>query len=297
MDKLFGEEKKDAAEEAGKVDEKGGGNEDDENHIEEELVDLPLEITALIGGDRVFESEEELEGVLAEAGVGDIHVVLVDGKPRLVMPSDQHNTFTSAYVADFMLKWGPNGWGFCSGTHKIHLSSGRSRDPDISYWGYPRCSKNPETKFLEPKNLEKGAIPDVVIQFSWKNKTSYEEDAIDDMMNLGLEEDCGHPSTVRPRLGYLVKARFSKKRKLPGAINKGSETQDLEGLDIYRLTHGSTIKDAHATSNPSAEYQRYVSGGPEIFITIAPQDLGISGVWALLYVANTGSRHLIYIKK
>uniref|UniRef100_A0A7S3L9A7 Uncharacterized protein n=1 Tax=Amphora coffeiformis TaxID=265554 RepID=A0A7S3L9A7_9STRA len=101
------------------------------------------------------------------------------------------------------------------------------------------------------------------------------------MMNLGLEKDCGAPSTIRPRLGYLIKVRFSKKRKLPGAV-KGYETQDVEGLDVYRLTHGSTIKNAHDTNNPNAEYQSYVPGGPEIFITIAPQDLGITGVWALL---------------
>jgi len=65
------------------------------------LVDLPPEITTLVGGDRVYESEEALQKALEEAGVGDLRVVLVDGKSRLVRPSDQHNAFTSAYDKDF----------------------------------------------------------------------------------------------------------------------------------------------------------------------------------------------------
>ena len=122
-------------------------------------------------------------------------------------------------------------------------------------------------------------IPDVVIQFCWKNPRSYEEEAIDDMMNRGLEQQKGTPSTDRPRLGYLIKVRFSKKRTLPNAI-KGSKTQDMEGLDIYRLAHGTTIADARDPNNPSADHWRYVAGGPDVYITIKPQDLGITGVWA-----------------
>ena len=279
MDLSLEEEKKDGTEEARIIDEKFGGN-DSEDECEE-LVDLPPEITKLIGGDRVYESDEALQEALNEAGVGDLRVVLVDGKPRLVMPSDQHNAFTSAYVQNFSFQWGKNRWGVSSGTHKIHLPNGRSRDPDISYWGYPRCRKDPSTGVLEPINLGLGPIPDVVIQFSWQNKKAYEESAIDDMMNRGLEHDHGAPSATCPALGYLIKARFSKKRTLPSAI-KGSKTQDMEGLDIYRLSHGTTIADACDPNNPNAEHWRYVAGGPEVFITIKPQDLGITGFWAVL---------------
>lgn len=200
-------------------------------------------------------------------------------------PSDQHNTFTTEYVIN-NIDWCKSSisgrWGCSSGTHKFHLSNAKSRRPDISFWGYPRCSKKPGTGILTPTNLGKGPIPDVVIQFSWKNKKSYKEDAIDDMMNLGLEHDHGAPSTVRPRLGYLIKVRFSRKQKLPASV-KDSETKTRYiGLDIFRLTHGTTIRDAQVANNPNANHWRYVPGGTEIFITFSPQDLGITGFWALL---------------
>jgi hypothetical protein len=54
-----------------------------------------------------------------------------------------------------------------------------------------------------------------------------------------------------------------------------SKTQDVEGLDIYRLSHGTTLADARDGNNPNASYWRYEHGGPEHFITIAPGDLGI----------------------
>jgi hypothetical protein len=75
--------------------------------------------------------------------------------------------------------------------------------------------------------------------------------------------------------------RLSKKRPLAGAI-KGNRTQDIEGLDIYRLRHGTTIADAHNVNNPDAKMWHYTPGDPEIFIVIAPQDLGITGSMAWL---------------
>jgi hypothetical protein len=82
-------------------------------------------------------------------------------------------------------------------------------------------------------------------------------------------------------LGYLIKVKFSRKRRLEGAI-KGSETQDMVGLDIYRLPHGTTIADARDPNNPNASHWYYVPGGPECLITITPGDLGITGFWALV---------------
>jgi hypothetical protein len=73
----------------------------------------------------------------------------------------------------------------------------------------------------------------------------------------------------------LIKVRFSRKRKF-----EGSEIQDIEGLDIYRLPHGTTIADAHNVNNTDAELWHYTPGGPERFIVIAPQDLGITGIMA-----------------
>jgi hypothetical protein len=269
MYRLPGEEKKEAKEETEGIDEEGSAAEEE---VVEELEDLPAEIAHQLRG-RSFESEEALLAALVELGVGDLPAVLIEGKPRLVMPSDQHNKFTSKYVVNFTKTKGK--WGFCSGTHKIYISTGGSRYPDLSFWGYPRCKPSLE----EP--MEEGSIPDAVIQFSWQNKLLYEEDAIDDIMNKGLKEDHGTASTIHPVLGYLIKVRFSKKRALPGAI-KGSKTQDMEGLDIYRLQHGTTVADARDPNNPNAEHWRYAQGGQEVCITITPQHLGITGFWALL---------------
>lgn len=284
MPLLAEEEKKDAAEAPGRMGRIGevvGDEKDIDSDEEEELVDLPPEVAKALG-EKVFQSEEELVEALETAGFGDLPVLLVNGNPRLKMPSDQHNTFTTQYAIHFVdfCKSGTTGrWGCCSGTHKIHLPHGKSRHPDLSYWGYPRCSANDDGP-LFPAN--RGSIPDVIIQFSWKNTRGYEEDAIDDMMNNGLEKDHGPLSMTHPRVGYLIKVKFSKKRTLAGAI-KGSRTQDLAGLRIFRLKHGTTINDAESGSSPDAEAWDYFPGGPERFIVISPQDLGISGMWALLF--------------
>ena len=252
------------------------GNEDDETEVEE-LGDLPPEIAQKIGKDRCFKSEEELESALVEAGVGDLRVVLINGKPRLIMPSDQHNQFTGQTNLDFQNRWAKNRWGASVATHKIYLQDGKSRDPDLSFWGYPRCVRDSRGNL----NPIFGSVPDVIIQFSWKNKADYEVNAINDMMNQALEKDHGDLSTTRPTLGYLIKVRFSRKRKLPGA-RKGSQTQDMVGLDIYRLAHGTTVDDARDSTNPRAQHWQFAPGGHEVFITITPQELGITGGWAWL---------------
>ena len=109
----------------------------------------------------------------------------------------------------------------------------------------------------------------------------YEETALNDMMNLGLENEKGILSANRPRLGYLTKVRFSKKRTLQGAT-KGKKTQDMEGLDIYRLPHGTTLADARNSNNSNAEFLQYTPNGEEVVIVIKPADLGISGPLAVL---------------
>jgi hypothetical protein len=189
--------------------------------------------------------------------------MLLDGKPRLISPSDEHNSFTSMQVSSFIHFSCKKGtWGFCSGRHNIYLANGGYRYPDISYWGYPRC--NNHRRIRAPP---RGAIPDVVIQFSWRNTFKYERQAIEDMMNQGLEHEGGPLSTDLPRLGYLIMMRFSRNGKLL--------TQDLVGLDIYRLPHGTTIKQALDPSNPSAQHWHYKPGDPEVLISIRREDMGI----------------------
>lgn len=277
MSLQIGEEKKEATC-TGREGDCNWANEDtsDEEDEIEELGDLPQSIVERIGTS--FESEEALIAALVEAGVGDLPVILLDGKPRLVIPSDQHNAFTSRYDKKFSL-FAKNRWGTSTATHKIHLSNGTSRDPDLSYWGYPQCRRDSEG-LLEPIGIAKGAVPDVIIQFSWRNKAEYEENAIDDMMNRALTRDDGD-ATTRPNVGYLIKVRFSRKRTLQG-VRKGSRTQDVEGLDIYRLPHGTTMAHARDPNNTKASHWRYDPNGPKCFITITPGDLGITGVWAFL---------------
>ena len=251
-------------------------SEDEDEDEDEELSDLPLEITKLLGKDK-FESEEELQKALNVACVGDLRVVLVDGKPRQVMPGEQHHQFTLELVGGFNI-WARNKWGHSAGTYKIFLRNGRSHEPDISYWGYPLCKKNPETGLVRPVDAQ---IPDVVIQFSWKNQLDYEVNAIDDMMNQGLESSGEGPSMIRPRLGYLIKVRFSRihKKRTPAGVIR---TQDMVGLDIYRLPYGTTVADARGANKHNAEHWCYVPGGPDVLITIKPEHLGITGLWAVL---------------
>lgn len=89
-------------------DDSAVGDESDEEQAEEELVDLPMGIQEQLieGEDREFRSEEELFRALVDA-----RVVLVDGKARLVTPSDQHNVFTSACVANFHHRRNSEIWG------------------------------------------------------------------------------------------------------------------------------------------------------------------------------------------
>ena len=119
-----------------------------------------------------------------------------------------------------------------------------------------------------------GAVPDVVIQFSWKNKRGYEEEAINDMMNKAVEIERGQPSLTCPRVGYLIKVRFQKKRTLANA-SKGSKTQDMGGLDVYRLPRGTTIDDAINGTNGASKFT-YTPGGQDHIIDITPADLGFT---------------------
>jgi hypothetical protein len=204
--------KESCVEKAEEIGEKLGDGDDYESEEEdEEVVDLPSELALQL--DSTYASEEALQSALDNAGIGDLPIILVKGKPRLIMPSDQHNSFTSKYVGNFVFKWG--NWGSASGTHKIHLPNGKSCDPDLRYWGYPRCNRSKVGVWVP---TVRGSVPDVVIQFSCKNKQSYEDEKIDDMMNRSLEVDGDPLSTIRPTVGYLIKAKFSKKRTLEGAI-------------------------------------------------------------------------------
>jgi hypothetical protein len=162
---------------------------------------------------------------------------------------------------------GRNELGFCSGTHKVRLSNGHSCFPDISYWGASHCRWDTKTK--TPRLINVSALPDVVIQFSWQNSFEYKKQAIEDMLSKGLECEGGPLSKDRPRLGYLIKVRFSDKLKMAGL-----GAPDLVGLDVYRLPHGTTVKQALDPNDSSAEYMCYECGGPDVLVSIRAKDLG-----------------------
>lgn len=273
MDLHFDEEKKECCITGEAVEELALAKEDDEDG---ELLKLPDELMPSLSGKREYTTEQELQDALVVAGLADLPIILVGGRALLKMPSDQHNKFTTKYVQNFF-RWSKNSWGMCTGTHKIHMPANKSWDPDISYWGYPRCVK--EDGDLVPADF--GSVPDVVVQFSWKNKKWYEEKAIDDMMTKSLEKDHGTRNNSLPRLGYLIKVRFKKKRRLVSAV-KGEYTQDMEGLDIYRLESNTTLADAYDAPNGRARTWSYTPGDEESYIEIGPQDLGITGFQAWL---------------
>lgn len=267
-----GEEKKDDSVESPKTD-------DEEVQVdteEDEVVSLSSQLREIFGS-RTFHSEEELYGFMEKEGVGDARVILIKGKPRQIMPTDQHNKFTSNEVYRFARLHGA--WGYVTATHNVHLYNNSHREPDLSFFGYPRCVRDREEGTWKP--YDDGAVPDVIIQFSWKNKKGYEEEAINDMMNFAREKERGSQSSELPRVGYLIKVRFSKKRPLPKAV-KGSKTQDLEGLDVYRLPKGTRIEDADKGVNGASKWTYFPTGGDRE-IKILPHDLGITGFWAFLW--------------
>jgi hypothetical protein len=77
-------------------------------------------------------------------------------------------------------------------------------------------------------------------------------------------------------VGYLIKARFSKRRKRDKGTIGRRRTRDLVGLDIYRLAHGTTVADALDPANERAEFAQYTRGGKDVDVVITPEDLGIA---------------------
>ena len=234
-----------------------------------ELVSLPEEIAHLFKGEH-FADEEQLHSFMDQKGIADFRLLLVDGKVRLRMASDQHNKFTGQFCSGFTRRHGE--FGFASATHNVHLQSRRRREPDLSLFGISRCVRN---RWGDLVPYDDGAVPDVIIQFSLRNPRGYEEDAIDDMMALALERERGPATSTHPRVGYLIKVRFSKKRPLPNAV-KGTKTRDMLGLDVYKLPHSTTVDDAIHGRRGATKWT-YIPGGVDNEIVIGPQDLGILG--------------------
>ena len=250
---------------------------DEMSDTDDELVELPEEVLRDLGEDRIFESPGDLDDALMEIWYRPF--VWVDGKPRRPLPSRVLSWPLEYYPRDFEYNWSYSKWGYSQFRKLIFLQDARWCYADIAIRGHPRCSYKCShicREFrIKPSNWSFSPIPDAVVQFVWKKRRAYKIQAINDMMNRGLEVERGQPSKNLPRVGYLIEARFSKKRKRDGR-------RVTKGLDIYRLTHGTTVADACDRNNPNAQHLRYVSGGPEVFITIKAEELGITGFGAWL---------------
>ena len=239
--------------------------------------------------DMVFQFEEELEAEVRSRGFGDIPVVLdpSSGKAKVRKPKGPYNEVTSVYAKLFDKKW--SGHASCRNSDtNVFIDpahAGRklyTRIPDLAFGG-PDKTKS-ETKEGEtissPKHLDETpkiyatretketVNPDVVFQFSWANTMSYEERAIDDMMNRAQVHYVPiQQHNDAPKVGYLVKVRRSSKRDARDRVL-------LNQLDIYCLPRGTTLEDAAANWN-GATHESFSPGDLEVLIRVTAQDLDI----------------------
>ena len=265
------------------------GIESDEAESEDysftEELELPTELRGL--KDKEFKFEECLEAELRSRGFPDLPVVLdpKSGKARLRMPTGAHNKVTSLNAKAFDASWDGVASVVNSGNN-VYIQPtqpGRkiyTREPDIAFWGpdktanvtrrgatfsYPLELDNPPKRFANRDQVER-VNPDVVIQLSWKNGDSYEEKAIDDMMNRVYVSTQANNSP--PKLGYLIKIRTKANKRT------ANDRLILRAIDVYRIPRGATKQDA-INNTKGASYSRYKQGGPDVVIQITPYDLGI----------------------
>ena len=130
MNALQSEEKKESEVESKSVAKEE--EEEEENEEDEEVRLLSSELAALFG-DQSFETDASLQEFMHEKGIGDFRIILRHGKPCQVIPTDQHNTFTTDYVSEFASLHGRR-WGCATGTHNVHIGPTNShREPDTGH--------------------------------------------------------------------------------------------------------------------------------------------------------------------
>jgi hypothetical protein len=263
-------------------------DEETEDYGYEKEVELPKELRGL--KDKEFKFEEDLETELRGRGFPDLPVVLdpTSGKARLRMAIGAHNKLTSEYAKLFDKDWSGVA-SVVNSDNNVYIQPTQAsrkiytREPDIAFWGLdktvnitkrrrtisvPRDLDKPPKRHASRDQVEK-VNPDVVIQFSWKNGDSYEEKAIDDMMNRALVAyNPPQANNSPPTLGYLIKIRTKANKRT------ADDRLILRAIDVYRIPNGATKQDAINNTN-GACYSRYVPGGPDVVIQITPRDLGI----------------------
>ena len=250
----------------------------DSQEGDEEVAELPEELASLAR--RKFETEEELQSALDELGCADYRIELSsEGYAYVMAPNICHNLATTVLhnnFVDWQKGWFGRKWGVATSTIGLELSTPtantrrKTRDPDVSLWGFPKCTSDPFDGDLIMTKLPAASFPgatkdrvvdpDVVIQFSWKNTKNYEIAALNDLMNLTGVGNGNSP----PRVGYLIKVRFASDSPV--------------GFDIYKVPRGATVADAESNLN-GAEHWEYIHGQADFVVEIMPSDLGVEGWW------------------
>lgn len=240
--------------------------------------ELPEDLVDILGGaDKVFNSEEELERVLAENQLSDCPIVLDDeGKACLYMPGDDHNIATGHITLRFN-EWADRKKGCALENHNLPLGprrtggppprkrvSRKKRLPDVSFWGQARCTirHNRNGHYLEPQRVNPAfkvpkVHPHVVVQINIGNDEDYEVDTINDIMNRA---DTAQGSA--PNRGILIKSRAAD-------ATNGMQA----GWDVYSIPRGATFQDAVNNTN-QAHHVVYNYGGADVDLVITEADLG-----------------------
>jgi hypothetical protein len=123
--------------------------------------ELPDELVAL--RNRVFQNQDDLLAAIEQLGFDNLFRVILedDGKAYLFVPSDNHDKATSKIVSKFT-NWVAGWKGWASWKHNIALDQNiatvptpkkqrRLREPDICFWGEPKCERDRDNE-LEPRS-------------------------------------------------------------------------------------------------------------------------------------------------
>ncbi|KAL7560561.1 hypothetical protein ACA910_001428 [Epithemia clementina (nom. ined.)] len=138
--------------------------------------------------------------------------------------------------------------------------------PDLAIWGPQRVvtraggKKKEKKKKVDEFSYEEPMNPNVVIEFSWRNKLVEEE-----IPKFMLEMNDHHESLGEIKVGFLIKTIPSKGTAFP---TESDRSIPLCGFDVYELRRGG------GQINPTEPTLRYrVSESENVFIGVTAEDL------------------------
>ena len=129
------------------------------------------------------------------------------------------------------------------------------RHPDFVIFGPERLDESGDPK--EGEKMKLPVNPHVIVQFGWANEHSYEEFAIDDMMNYaGVNK---YSELGRPNVAFLIETVWKRK----------AGNSPVIGFNIYEVRQDQRQKDV----NP---IQYRVGEAENVCISISPADMGVT---------------------